>query len=222
MITNIHTKNLTLSDDQKAYIESKVEKLLNYSAHAADESTEIRVEINEIGLHSAQPMIEIQVTMFVPQSIIRAEDKGKIVEEATDKVVEKLKKQIERYKSKMHRRGQKGKWLPLAEAAPTEEEEEFDIPKIIRRKRISKFIPMHEEEAIEQMELLEHTFFMFLNADTNRPSVVYKRDDGFYGIIEPKTADDFDYLEQEFDDDLDGEFEELNLKDAFDDEGEGK
>ena len=78
-----------------------------------------------------------------------------------------------------------------------ESEEEFEIPKILRRKRISKFIPLTEEEAILQMELLGHTFFLFNNSHTQRPSVIYKRNDGFYGIIEPKVESDFDYLQEE-------------------------
>jgi len=203
MLINIHTKNLTLKDDKKAYIQSKIEKIAHYSVRVNDESTEVRVEVNEIGLHTANTTIQIQVTMFVPNSIIRAEDTGTIVEEATDKVVEKLKKQIERYKAKLHRRDKKGKWI-VSESVEEKDSEEFEIPKIIRRKRISKFIPMHEEEAIEQMELLGHVFFLFLNADTHRPSVIYKRKDGYYGIIEPQTGEDFDY----FDDDVD--FDELD------------
>ena len=69
-------------------------------------------------------------------------------------------------------------------------EEEFEIPKILRRKRFSNSQPMTEEAAIEQMELIGHGFFLFNNADTGRFSIVYKRDDGYYGIIEPKMDND--------------------------------
>ena len=69
-------------------------------------------------------------------------------------------------------------------------EEGFEIPKVLRRKRFSATAPMTEEEAIERMELVGHGFFIFNNMDTGRFSVVYKRDDGYYGIIEPKLETD--------------------------------
>ncbi len=195
MRLNIHTKKLQLTDQQKKYIETKIQKLCTFASRINDESTEVKVEIHEEERHSNQQSFEVQVTMFIPGSIIRAEDTGILIEEAIDKVEEKLKKQIKRYKSKLHRRDKQGKWVLLNNTVE-EEESEFETPKIIRRKRITKFLPMHEEEAIEQMELLDHTFFLFQNLDTSRISLVYKRDDGYYGIVEPKTEEDFSYIKE--------------------------
>jgi ribosomal subunit interface protein len=194
MVINIHTKDIKLTNQLKDYIEAKIKKLCTFSSRICDESTEIKVEVHEQARHTYQPNFEVQVTMYVPHSIIRAEDTGTIIEEAVDKVEEKLKKQIERYKAKLTHRDKKGKWVQYAPEAKPTEETDFEVPKIIRRKRISKFLPMYEQEAIEQMELLGHDFFLFQNVDTKRVSLIYKRKDGYYGIIEPKTEEDFGYI----------------------------
>ena len=112
----------------------------------------------------------------------------------------KLRKQIKRYKDKFLKKEKKVKKANAdAKKITLEEEvieeipsEEFELPKIIRRKRYSNTTPMTEEEAINQMELIGHTFFLFFNADTKRYSIVYKRNDGYYGIVEPHMKEDFE------------------------------
>jgi putative sigma-54 modulation protein len=102
-------------------------------------------------------------------------------------------RQIERYKGKRKRRGG-GRYaeadadlatvepVPLTEA---EEEEEEGKTAIVRRKQIS-LVPMSEEEAIDQMELLGHSFFIFYNAESAKLGVLYRREDGNYGVLEPE------------------------------------
>ena len=125
--------------------------------------------------------------------MIRAETRNSTIENAVDECVGKIKVQIERYKAKIHRSdkktaGQKIEEMPSAEMPA--KEEEFEIPKILRRKRFTDSTPITEEEAIGRMELIGHGFFLFNNSDTGRFSIVYKRDDGYYGIIEPKMDTD--------------------------------
>lgn len=191
MKINIHSKNIDLSQEHKDYITEKMEKLAHYGGRVDDESSEIRVEIDKETNRNIEKNIVIQVTLFVPHSTIRAEDHADSVEAAVDEVEEKLKKQIERYKAKMHRRDSEGQWIPQSTIEEATEEEEFQPPKILRRKRIEKLKPMYEDEAIENMELIGHTFFLFQNKNTDRVSLLYKREDGFYGIIEPHTDADF-------------------------------
>ena len=95
---------------------------------------------------------------------------------------------MNRYKSKIQRSNKKATGKAMEAAKKTEEE--FEIPKILRRKRFSATAPMTEEEAIERMELIGHNFFLFNNSDTGRFSIIYKRNDGYYGIIEPKMDND--------------------------------
>lgn len=185
MQIQIRSKDLSLTDAQKEYIQSKVDKLATYAERIRDESSEIRVEIERSKSKNLDEKYVCQITMFVPGAVLRAETKETTVEAVADSAEQKLITQIERYKSKQSRRNKSGKWIP---ASTLEEVVEDDLPKIMRRKRYSDSTPMTEEEAIEQMELIGHNFFLFMNAETNRFSVVYKREDGHYGLIEPKEA----------------------------------
>lgn len=199
MRINIHSKNIDLNDEQKGYIESKIMKIAHHGGRVDDESSEIRVEVDQVTTRHSQNPIAIEVTMYVPHAVIRAEDEADTVEAAVDLVELKLEKQVERYKSKMHRRDKQGKWIPqstLEEMVADEEIEEYEVPKILRRKRLDDLKPMHEEEAIEHMELLGHNFFLFYNEDTERVSVLYKRDGGSYGILEPHMKQEFSYAKE--------------------------
>ncbi|MBI5421921.1 DUF362 domain-containing protein [Candidatus Peregrinibacteria bacterium] len=98
-----------------------------------------------------------------------------------------MQRQIDRYKAKIHHLDHKVVRMKEVEMP---KEEGFEIPKILKRKRFSKSEPMSEEAAIERMELVGHDFFLFNNADTKRFAIVYKRKDGYYGIVEPKMEND--------------------------------
>ena len=113
---------------------------------------------------------------------LRAEERASDIKKAVDEVVEKIERQIERYKGK--------KFKSRTGATPAsqllqEQPEEREKPLIARRKKF-RVIPMDEYEAIEQMNLLGHEdFFIFYNANTSKINVLYKRRDGSYGLIEP-------------------------------------
>lgn len=174
-----------LADEQKEYAEEKIQNVTKMTPRVEDPSTIARVDFKKTRLPEDDKRFACEVTLSVPGTVIRAECMAPTVEAAIDFAEEKLRKQIDRYKTKMHRRGQKGEWLPSGEVELTEEET-FEPSKIIKRKRYdSTRLPMTEEEAIEQMELLGHDFFLFENADTDRFSVVYRRYHEGYGIIEP-------------------------------------
>lgn len=186
MQVQIRSKDLNLSEIQKDYIQSKVDKLATFAERIKDESSEIRVEIEQSKSKNLDQKYVCQITMFVPGAVLRAETKEETVEAVIDSAEQKLIAQIERYKSKQNRRNKSGKWIP---SSTLEEVIEEELPQIMRRKRYSDNTPMTEEEAIEQMELIGHDFFLFMNAETNRFSVVYKREDEHYGLIEPKLED---------------------------------
>ena len=188
MEIKIKSQNLSLADSQKEKILSKVEKLRHLADRRGDESSEFRVEIRYEKSRKPQDAYTCQLTIVAPHAVIRAETREESVENAVDDCLDKIKTQIERYKSKIHRLDKK--LNRMKEEEPVKEETGFEIPKILRRKRFSKSDPMSEEAAIERMELVGHDFFIFNNADTGRFSVVYKRHDGFYGIVEPKMPND--------------------------------
>lgn len=189
MQIKIKSQNLNLSDSQKEMIEAKVSKLQNFADRLGDESAEFRVEVRHEKSRKAEDAYSCQLTIFAPTTILRAETRNETIENAIDECLEKIRTPIERYKAKIHRSDKKAvssKELEVSEKP----EEEFEVPKILRRKRFSASAPMTEEEAIDRMEMIGHKFFIFNNADSGRFSMLYKRDDGFYGIVEPKTEND--------------------------------
>jgi putative sigma-54 modulation protein len=187
MEIKIKSQNMTLSDSQKEMVRSKVEKLQRYADRLGDESAEFRVELAHQQSRKPADAYVCQLTIYAPSAVIRAETKDESVENAVDACLDTIKSQIDRYKAKIHRLDKKQSRLKEVELPV---EEGFEIPKILRRKRFSKSDPMSEEAAIERMELVGHDFFLFNNSDTGRFSVVYKRKDGFYGIVEAKMPND--------------------------------
>lgn len=193
MEIKIKSKNLSLQDSQKINIEQKVEKLAHLADRLADPSSEFRVEISHYNTRNPKDAYSCQLTIFAPHAVIRTETRGETLENSVDDCLQKIRKPISRYKVKIKRLDIKKSNQTedsTADLQPSDTEEEFEIPKILRRKRFSDSSPLTEDEAIEKMELIGHNFLLFNNQDTGRFSVVYKRSDGFYGIIEPKKDSD--------------------------------
>ena len=195
MQIDITTHDIQVNPEHKEYALEKIAALGPLGERVDDASTKVKVELKKKRNRTEGKHVECQVTMSVPRSILRAEVHANQVAEAIDLAVAKLKKQVSRYASKGHRRDKEGRWLP--------ESSEFDVPvmneeytaseiTITRRKRYSHTEPMHEDEAIEQMELIGHNCFIFDNLDTGRFSMVYKKEDDTYGIIEPKMDGDLE------------------------------
>lgn len=187
MQIKIKSQNLSLSDSQTKMIMEKVEKLAHLADRLGDESSEFRVEVRHEKSRKPADAYSCQLTIFAPHAVIRAESRDESVENALDDVLGKIKTQIDRYKAKIHHLDHK---VVRMKEVDMPKEEGFEVPKILKRKRFSKSEPMSEEAAIERMELVGHDFFLFNNADTNRFAIVYKRKDGYYGIVEPKMEND--------------------------------
>ncbi len=189
MQIKIKSKHLNLSDQQKENIEAKVQKLSNLADRLNDESTEFRIELRHEKSRKSEDAYGCQLTIFAPNTVIRTETRQESIESAIDECMNKIRGPIERYKAKIHRSNKKTMASKELEV-PEKTEAPTDLPNILRRKRFSSSAPMTEEEAIEHMELIGHEFCLFNNEDTGRFSVVYKRHDGYYGIVEPKMETD--------------------------------
>lgn len=184
----LRTPNLHLTDREKEYVEKKINHLQKLADRVGDEASKMHIDVMNSDIKTSDKKMKIQGTLHVPYAYLRAEVQGTTVEEATDFFVEKMERQIGRYKAKLHRRDEKGKWIPQStlETISQTQEEVVDpnMPRITKRKDFTNERPMHEEEAIEQLELLGHVFFSFYNIDRDCFAVVYKREDGTYGLIE--------------------------------------
>lgn len=170
----ITCKNFTASDHLKETIEKKFDKLGKYF------SKEI---VANVMLSQERGRQKLEATINAKGTIFRAEEINSDVYTCLDKVVDKLSAQMSRFKTKLQKKHKEHKDILFAEVPDfTEEAEEM---KIVRTKRFD-LLPMSAEEAIMQMELLEHTFYVFMNMETDSVSVVYKRNDGAYGLLETR------------------------------------
>jgi putative sigma-54 modulation protein len=129
----------------------------------------------------------VEVTVNLNGLIIRGEESTADMYASIDMVVDKLERQVKKYKTRMNRSlRQRGMRVISEKLAATEAEERAEEePLLVKTKRFS-LKPMSVEEAILQMDLLGHNFFVFANADNDSISVVYRRNDGNYGLIEPE------------------------------------
>ncbi len=184
---DIFTKNLELTDRLNDYVVKKVDKLEKF----LDEVDECRVDLSHIKTaRNANDRHVAQLTLRGKGFILRSEERSDSIFSAIDATVDKMRRQIRRYKGKRGRGRGDGQTIAQAiePAYPELIEEEEEQPVIVRRKRFA-LAPMDELEAIEQMKLLGHeNFFVFYNANTSEFNVLYKRRDGTYGIIIPEIG----------------------------------
>jgi putative sigma-54 modulation protein len=176
----IYTKELELTDRIHEYTVKKVSRLEKY----LNEIDECRVDLwHARNARNSSDRYIAQVTIRGRGFILRAEERASVIYAAIDATVDKMSRQIERFKGKHWRhRGEESS--KEKETLPETELDEIPEPVIVRRKSFL-LTPMDELEAMEQLQLLGHEdFFVFLNAKTNQVNVLYKRRDGSYGLIE--------------------------------------
>jgi putative sigma-54 modulation protein len=179
----IFGREFEVTDHMRDYVTKKVAKLDRHLTTIDD----IRIELAYVkAARSAADRYVAQMTVRGKGFILRAEERADDVRTALDTALDKLSRQVDRYKGKRARGRGDGK--SAAEVAPViepEDSEESAEPTIVRRKKFD-LIPMAEEEAIEQMKLLSHdNFFIFFNVKSSAINVLYRRRDGTYGLIEP-------------------------------------
>lgn len=160
-----------------SYVSEKVGKLDKYFETPEEISANILVRIRGI-----EQIVE--VTIPIKNAVIRAEERSKDLYEAIDLVVDKLERQIRKNKTKIQKKKNKVR-LPEFNIDYQIEEKEETKGKIVKEK-IIETKPMSREEAILQMELVDHDFYVFKDDKTLETSVVYRRKDGNYGVIDAK------------------------------------
>jgi len=183
----IQARNMEVTDRINDYIEKKASKLDRFLP--AIEET--RVELSyEKSARSASDRHIAQITVRGKNLLLRSEERADDIFAAFDAAVDKIQRQIDRYKGKRYRGRGDGRTAADIAPAPVVEELEEDEEEvmIVRRKKFA-LVPMNEAEAIEQMSLLGHdNFFIFFDADANRVKVLYRRRNGTYGLIEPEVG----------------------------------
>lgn len=189
---NIKADNVEVTPAVREYIEKKVDKIERYFP----EGTNATAMINLKALNHSQTKVEITIPM--KNLVLRAEERHDELYAAVDLIIGKLERQIRKYKTKINRkfRDREGMGVAFASAeqvtqnsngaenAYTDEDDE-DLT-IVRTKQF-ELKPMDEEEAVLQMNMLGHNFFVFTDAESNETNIVYKRKDGTYGLIETSS-----------------------------------
>ena len=170
-------KNVEVTEALKEVTEKKLNKLEKYFQESISGNVTFSTQKNNK---------TIEVTIDIPGTIIRAEETSDDMYASIDKSVDVLERQIRKYKTKLQKKYKEGQTIRFENVVPLQEDdEEDDRPNIVRTKRFS-VKPMNSEEAILQMELMGHNFFVFRDGETNQIGVIYKRKDGDYGLIEPQ------------------------------------
>ena len=199
MDISIHGDGIKISEALDTYTRAKVDKLDRYLPNIA----QVGVELSIIRTHRGADLAIAQITVqHARGAILRAEERMNIenrdtIRLAINKAVDKLHRRIDRFKSKRKAKSQRVRVryrATMAELDMAEDVPAYNVPDataaaapadIFRRKQV-EMIPMNEEEAIEQLELLDHTFYMFMNAESGAVNVLYRRDNGGYGILVPE------------------------------------
>lgn len=171
----ITSKNYNASDRLKETIDKKFEKLGKYFSKDIVANVTLTAEKGE--------QCRLEATINAVGTIFRAEERGSDPYTCLDKIVDKLSGQMSRFKTKLLRKHKDQKQVMFADIPDYDEPEEEAT--VVKTKKFD-LMPMSVDEAIMQMELVEHNFFVFLNMETDSVGVVYKRNDGNYGLLDTK------------------------------------
>lgn len=173
MKVTISSKNFNASENLLSLIEKKMEKLDKY--FAKDIEADVMLS-NEKGSRQ-----KLEATIKAGGFIFRAEEVNADIYFCLDKVIDKLSSQMSRFKQKLIKKNKDQKEIFLSEVPDIADA--VDEVEVVKSKKF-RINPMTTEEAIMQMELLGHSFFVFLDGETNAVNVVYKREEGSYGLLE--------------------------------------
>jgi putative sigma-54 modulation protein len=177
---NVRGENIEVTPAIRDYVEKKISKLERYFTEAPEAKVNVNLRFNQ------DKTSKVEVTIPLPNLVLRAEETNIDMYAGIDLISDKLERQIRKHKTKVNRKFREKGDFPVtfatSENADLVETDEDDL-ELVRTKRFD-LKPMDSEEAILQMNLLGHNFYVFNNSDTNRTNVVYKRKDGRYGLIE--------------------------------------
>jgi putative sigma-54 modulation protein len=181
-------RNVDLNEKIKSYSEKKIKRKINKLLDKITR-TEVRLKLEKNPRISDNKVVEI--TLFAAGAVIKVNGAGTDFFEAIDRASSKLERQIKKYREKLIERGRKNN---IKEAVPGStgktgpgESKKFEdkLRRSIVKTKTFILKPITPEEAVIQMELLGHDFFVFINSETERTAVVYRRKDSNYGLIEP-------------------------------------
>lgn len=189
----IQGKNIDITDGIRNYVNQKIEKAVSHFQHW---TTEVDVHLSVAKNPRINPKQTAEVTIYANGTVIRAEESSENLYASIDLVANKISRQLRKYKE---RRFDKKGSSPVKEALlngysdPGLVEDlvgdrQPELPKNVVRSKYFAMPPMTVEEALEQLELVDHDFYVFCNSETGEINVLYERNHGGFGVIQPRPA----------------------------------
>lgn len=186
----IHGKNIEITDAIREHVHHKIEKA---ASHYQNLTTEIDVHLSVSRNHRVNARQTAEVTLFVNGSVIRAEESSENLYASIDLVADKIARQLRKYKEKRQDKGHhRTKEAHLEVEQPLLGDLTADrapeLPSDVVRCKYFAMPPMTVHEALEQLELVDHDFYVFSNVETGQINVIYERNHGGYGVIQPRNG----------------------------------
>lgn len=188
----IHGKNIEITDAIREYVHQKIEKAVN---HFQNLTTEIDIHLSVARNPRITPKQAAEVTIYTNGSVIRAEESSESLYASIDLVADKIARQLRKYKER--RQDKKTQAQPTRVVAGVEDQPVVtdligdrtpELPSEVVRTKYFAMPPMTIEEALEQLQMVGHDFYMFCNSQTSEINVIYERNHGGYGVIQPRNS----------------------------------
>lgn len=189
----IQGKNIEITDAIREYVNQKIEKAVN---HFQNMTTEVDVHLSVARNPRINTKQTAEVTIYANKTVIRAQESSEDLYASIDLVADKIQRQLRKYKEKLQRKTQtKPKTGAVIHEAPVVEDLIGDrtpeLPTEVVRMKYFAMPPMTIEEALEQLQLVDHDFYMFRNVKTDEINVIYERNHGGYGVIQPRNGNGY-------------------------------
>ncbi|MEO0756552.1 MAG: ribosome-associated translation inhibitor RaiA [Cyanobacteria bacterium J06648_16] len=185
----IQGKNIEVTDSIRDYVEQKIGKAINsFGGSTTKVSVNLSVPPNLRG--QAQQIAE--VTVYANGAVVRAQEKHETLYASIDLVADKIGRQLKRYRDKQQRRAQpktieSGGTEPLPPLPDLTQDRTPELPPKVLRNKFFAMPPMSVQEALDNLQLVDHDFYMFRNAATGEINVIYERNHGGYGVLQPRS-----------------------------------
>ena len=188
----IHGKNIEITDAIREYVHQKIEKAVN---HFQSLTTEVDVHLSVARNPRINPKQSSEVTIYANGTVIRAEESSESLYASIDLVADKITRQLRKYKER--RQDQKTNAQPTSDVVLNQSvlfdligDRTPELPSAVVRTKYFAMPPMTLEEALEQLQLVGHDFYMFRNAQSGEINVLYERNHGGYGVIQPRNGNE--------------------------------
>ncbi|NJO39735.1 MAG: ribosome-associated translation inhibitor RaiA [Cyanobacteria bacterium CRU_2_1] len=187
----IQGKNIEITDAIREYVHQKIEKAVN---HFQTFTTEVDVHLSVARNPRINPKQTAEVTIYASGAVVRAEESSENLYASIDLVADKIARQLRKYKEKRHEKFHTPvKTMDVLEQEPVastliDNDRTPELPSEVVRMKYFAMPPMTIQEALEQLDLVDHDFYMFRNIDTGEINVIYERNHGGYGVIQPRNG----------------------------------